>query len=125
MSDNVNSASKWAKACAIAVGVGIVALPLSGALATGEDPAQANLSSEQMDASRALFNQHSCGACHVLDAADGSGQIGPQLDGNANLDHDTIVNVVTNGQGGMPGYGGMIDEADIAQLATYIIAVKK
>jgi mono/diheme cytochrome c family protein len=117
-----------------ALGLAAAAIPLTSALATAEDPTQAPvaapaeaapLTAEQAAASRALFNQYACGACHVLGAAGGSGHIGPQLDGNSGLDHDYIVNRVSNGQGAMPGFGGMIAADQIDQLATYIMQVKQ
>ena len=83
------------------------------------------MTAEQTVAARALFTQYSCGACHALGAAGGSGQIGPALDGNANLDHDYIVSRVSNGQGAMPSFGGMMPADQIDQLATFIMAVKQ
>lgn len=122
-----------------AVALGAVALPLAGALATPEDPTQgmaahtaheapaapAGLSAEQIAASRTLFNQYGCTACHSLSAAGGSGQIGPSLDGNAALTQDYVVNIVSNGQGAMPSFGGMMDAEQIETLAAYIIEVKR
>jgi len=135
MSGTAGSLGKWTKAGIAALAAGAMTLPVMGALATPVDPTQAvveesaaadaELTAEQMAASAALFNQYSCGACHVLTEAGGNGHIGPQLDGNANLDKDYIVNIVSNGQGAMPGFGGMIDEADLEQMAVYIMQVKK
>ena len=133
------SFGKSAKLALAVLGLGALGIPLAGALATPEDPTQAPaaaaagdvasepaaLTAEQAVASRALFNQYSCGACHVLGAAGGSGHIGPELDGNANLDHDYIVSRVANGQGAMPGFGGMIAADQIDQLAAYIMSVKQ
>lgn len=123
--------SAFAKASLAALSLGIVAIPMSSAFAVAEDPTQASaeeaapLTAEQAAQSKALFGQYSCGACHVLTEAGGTGHIGPQLDGNANLDHDYIVNIVSNGQGAMPSFGGMVDAEQIDQLATYIMQVKK
>ncbi len=120
------------KAALIVLGLGVLA---PGAFATAEDPTQATaavaeaapaaLTAEQTAASRALFNQYACGACHTLAAAGGSGSIGPALDGNANLDQDYVVSRVSGGQGQMPGFGGMIPADQIDQLAAYIMAVKQ
>ena len=99
------------------------AAPAAGAPAAAA-PAAA-LTAEQTVAARALFTQYSCGACHTLGAAGGSGHIGPELDGNANLDHAYIVSRVSNGQGAMPGFGGMIAADQIDLLANYIMAVKQ
>ncbi len=136
MSPSAISFGKTAKLALAVLGLGAVALPVAGALASPEDPSQdyvapeehvapAALTAEQAAASRALFNQYSCGACHVLGAAGGSGHIGPELDGNANLDHDYIVSRVSGGQGAMPGFGGMIAADQIDQLASYIMSVKQ
>lgn len=130
------SFGKTAKLALAVLGLGVVALPVAGAMASPEDPSQdyvapeeevtaVALTAEQAAASRALFNQYSCGACHVLGAAGGSGHIGPELDGNANLDHDYIVSRVSGGQGAMPGFGGMIAADQIDQLAAYIMSVKQ
>lgn len=138
MSVNVNAIGKWTKAGIAAIGLGAVALPVMGAFATPVDPTQqvveeemvadeavASLTEEQMAASAAVFNQYSCGACHVLGAAGGNGHIGPQLDGNTKIDQGYIVNIVSNGQGAMPSFGGMIGADEIDQLAAYIMQVKK
>ena len=137
-----NSLGKSVKLALVSVGLGVLAMPVASAFATPEDPTQAPaaaaaaaapaeseaavpLTAEEATASRALFTQYSCGACHVLSAAGGTGHIGPELDGNTNIDHDYIVAMVSNGQGAMPGFGGMIDGAQIDQLARYIMEVKQ
>ena len=85
-----------------------------------EDPASVDLA-----AGRALFNQWSCATCHILADANGSGSVGPSLDGNDALSRESIIRIVTDGQGAMPAFGGQIDDADIAMLADYIMAAKK
>ena len=74
---------------------------------------------------RRLFNAYSCGACHVLADAEGSGHVGPALDGNRALTRDYVINVVTNGRGAMPGFGGQLSDEEIALLAAYIVQVRK
>ena len=109
-------AGTLAKTGLAALGVAALAVPVASALAVAEDPTQAaaaELTAEQIDASRAIFNNFSCGACHVLGDAGATGQIGPTLDGNTNIDHDYIVRIVSDGQGAMPGFGGQISEEDI------------
>lgn len=69
---------------------------------------------------RELFNNYSCGTCHALKDADGSGHVGPALDGNPNLTEAFIVDRVTNGQGPMPAFGGQLSEEEIAEIATYV-----
>nr|WP_207786006.1 cytochrome c [Altererythrobacter segetis] len=104
------------------------ALALVGGLAAGigsfatQAHAEDAKPSAAVEAGRELFNTWSCSACHTLTDAGSSGAVGPSLD-NPKLTHDFIVNRVTNGQGPMPSFGGQIDEADIAKLADYIVAV--
>ena len=136
-------AISFGKSALAVLAFGMVAVPVASAFATSDTPTQAPaattaapaaappaatraaLTAEQTVAARALFTQYSCGACHTLGAAGGSGHIGPELDGNANLDHDYIVSRVSNGQGAMPGFGGMIAADQIDLLANYILAVKQ
>ena len=119
-----SSANRAAKASLVALGLAAVSLPVAGALATAQDSG-AQLTAEQVDSARATFKNFSCSACHQLSDAGASGQIGPSLDGDATLEHDFIVNRVTNGQGAMPGFGGQISDEEIDQLASYILQVKK
>lgn len=140
MSGMLKALGTSVKASVAVLALGALAVPMAGALAVPGDPTQAEpvadaatmqpaadsaLTADQMAASKALFGQYSCGACHVLTEAGGNGHIGPSLDGNANLDKDYIVGIVSNGQGAMPSFGGMIVGDDIDQLAAYIMQVKK
>jgi mono/diheme cytochrome c family protein len=61
----------------------------------------------------------------VLKDAGGTGQIGPALDGNANMTRDFVISRVANGQGAMPGFGGLMSDEEIAVLADYIVATKQ
>ena len=76
-------------------------------------------------AGQALLNDWSCGTCHTLAAAGGTGGVGPSFDGNAKLTVDYAKAVITNGQGAMPAFGGQMTDAEIATIASYIVAVKK
>lgn len=129
MAANANFVGKWARNGLLALGLGIVAVPLSGVLAQDE-PAAAEaeteaLTAEQIESSRALFNQYSCGACHVLADAGGNGHIGPALDGNAALSTDYVKQILNNGQGAMPSFGGMMDAEQLDTLSAYIVQVKQ
>jgi cytochrome c551/c552 len=83
------------------------------------------LTEEEVTASRALFSQYGCAACHQFADAGGSGHIGPALDGNAGLSVDYVTQIVSDGQGAMPGFGGMMSEAQLATLARYIVEKKQ
>ncbi|MEN7536843.1 c-type cytochrome [Aurantiacibacter flavus] len=131
MAFETTALGKWTRAGIAAIGFGALAVPAIGALAMPSDETaepvttEATLTEEQMAESKALFSQFACGSCHALAEAGGTGHIGPEFDGNEGLDKGYIVNIVNNGQGAMPSFGGMIDEGQIDQLAAYIIQVKK
>jgi mono/diheme cytochrome c family protein len=94
----------------------------------GEAPgsgAPAAASTEQIKHGRQLFNDWSCSTCHALKDASASGSVGPSLDGDSSLTAALVVDRVTNGQGAMPGFGGQMTDQEIADLAAYVVAVKK
>ena len=120
------------------LGAAVLAVPLAGALATPVDPTQpapveevaaavvpAALSAEEVVQGRRLFQSWSCSACHVMSDANGHGHIGPAMDGNTAMDVPFIVARVTNGQGAMPGFGGMMSAEEIDLLANYIMQAKR
>ena len=130
MAFEMTALGKWTRAGIAVIGLGALAVPAIGALAMPAETEaattpEAPLTEAQMAESKALFSQFSCGACHALSEAGGTGHIGPEFDGNEGLDKSYIVTIVNNGQGAMPSFGGMIDEAQIEQLAAYIVQVKK
>lgn len=129
MAVKANTIGKLALA---ALGAAAMAFPLYGAAQEhdghaghAEDAAEdAPLTEEQIAASRALFGQYGCSACHVFADAGGSGHIGPALDGNSGLTVDYVNQIVSNGQGAMPSFGGMVSEEELAALARYIVEKK-
>lgn len=74
---------------------------------------------------RQLFNDWSCGSCHVLKDAGGTGHVGPALDGNDAMTREFVIDRVANGQGAMPGFGGLMSDEEIALLSDYIVATKQ
>ena len=70
---------------------------------------------------RKLFVDWSCGSCHELKDGGGTGHVGPKLDG-AKLSKAFVVGRLTNGQGAMPSFGGMLSALEINTLATYVAA---
>ena len=62
-----------------------------------------------------------CGSCHTLEEAGTSGNVGPNLD-DSTLDHDAIVQQVTNGGGGMPPFQGQLSEEEIQNVAAFVFA---
>jgi mono/diheme cytochrome c family protein len=64
-----------------------------------------------------------CGSCHTLAEAGTAGTVGPNLD-NLNLDAAAVTKQITNGGGGMPAFGGTLDEKQIAMLAKFISGIE-
>lgn len=125
MGDKV-SASKLAKlgfaslalAVTVAAGAVLVEAPAQAATKKAAAKPAANASTVQ---ARKLFNEWSCGSCHVLKDAGGTGHVGPKLDG-AKLTKAFVLGRVSNGQGAMPGFGGMLSKQELDLLSTYISA---
>lgn len=119
------------KIAAAALTLAIVAVPAVNAFAVApelegaEDAASATLSAEQVEQGRQIFNDWSCGACHVLGDAGGTGHIGPSFDGNSKLDYAFVLGRVTDGQGAMPGFGGQLTDEEIDIVSKYIMQAKK
>lgn len=68
----------------------------------------------------AIFADQNCGACHVLSAADTSGAVGPNLDQSKPSFEKTVAQV-TEGGGGMPAFGDKLSEAEIRDVAAYVV----
>lgn len=66
------------------------------------------------------FVQGQCIGCH---GGDLSGGIGPSLVGLSDSKEE-IHDIIKNGQGGMPPFGGKISDEQIDQLAEYILSLK-
>jgi len=124
MGDNV-SGRKLAK-------LGFAALALALSVASGAvlmgSPAEAATKAKAAkpkpaaaSPGRKLFVDWSCGSCHELKDGGGTGHVGPKLDG-AKLSKAFVVGRLTNGQGAMPSFGGMLSAQEINTLATYVAA---
>jgi mono/diheme cytochrome c family protein len=79
----------------------------------------------QLNHGRQLFNDWACGTCHTLRDAGASSQVGPSLDGNKGLNRAFVINRIAQGAGAMPGFAGQMSDKEIAQVADYIMKVKK
>ena len=64
-------------------------------------------------------NKAQCGMCHTLQAAGSEGQIGTNLDQLKPLMAQVIA-VVTNGNGVMPAFEGMLSSEEIDAVAYYV-----
>jgi mono/diheme cytochrome c family protein len=64
-------------------------------------------------------NKAQCGMCHILQAAGSEGQIGVNLDQLKPLMPQVIM-AVTNGNGVMPAFEGMLSSEEIDAVAFYV-----
>ena len=72
----------------------------------------------------AIFAEAGCGGCHTLDAADASGNVGPNLD-DAKPSKELVVDRVTNGKGAMPSFKDSYSAEQIAAVADFVVASTK
>ena len=63
-----------------------------------------------------------CGGCHTLADAGTNGAVGPNLD-EAQPSAERAVQIITNGQGGMPSFSSTLSEQQIADVAAYVSSV--
>ena len=70
-------------------------------------------------AGKAVFASAGCGACHTLEAAGASGNVGPNLD-DAKPDAEHVSEIVANGKGAMPPYKSRLTSRQISDLAAYV-----
>ena len=74
----------------------------------------------QMELGLEVYNNKAqCGMCHTLQAAGSEGQIGTNLDQLKPLMAQVIA-VVTNGNGVMPAFEGMLSSEEIDAVAYYV-----
>ena len=64
-------------------------------------------------------NKAQCGMCHTLQAAESEGQIGINLDQLKPL-MPQVVAAVTNGNGVMPAFEGILSSEEIDAVAYYV-----
>jgi mono/diheme cytochrome c family protein len=72
-------------------------------------------------AGKAAWDKASCGGCHVLAAAGGTGKVGPDLD-QLKPDEATVAHQVENGGGAMPPFKGVLTPDEISAVAAYVAA---
>ena len=74
----------------------------------------------KMDLGLEVYNNKAqCGVCHVLQASDSNGNIGPNLD-QLKPKMSQIIIAVTNGIGVMPGWEGILTQEEIEAVAYYV-----
>jgi cytochrome c6 len=71
-------------------------------------------------AGKKIFASAGCTSCHTLADAGATGQIGPNLD-EAKPPYDLVIERVTNGKSPMPSFKGTLTEAQIQDVAAYVV----
>ncbi len=72
------------------------------------------------EAGERIFASAGCGGCHVLEAANSSGTVGPNLD-ESKPPLDLAIDRVTNGSGAMPAFKDDLDDQQIADVAAFVV----
>ena len=83
------------------------------------EPTETNAATGDAAAGKVVFTTSACGSCHVLAAADATGQVGPNLDEttpDAELVHERVV----NGKGAMPSYKDQLSEQQINDVVAFV-----
>lgn len=101
-----------------------LALPFAPMAVAADDTGASAGADAHLAAGKQLFEDWGCASCHALKDAGASGHIGPAFDGNAALTKDFTVGRITNGQGAMPSFGGLMTDEEIGTLADYIVTKK-
>ena len=83
--------------------------------------AAAPLLAGDAEAGREVWGGNGCAACHTLHAAQATGTIGPNLD-QSSLSYEDVIRRVTEGQGTMPSYAGLLTADQIQDVAAFVIA---
>jgi mono/diheme cytochrome c family protein len=68
---------------------------------------------------KAIFTEAGCGGCHTLEAADATGNVGPNLD-DAKPSKELVIDRVTNGKGAMPPFKDSYSAEQIAAVADFV-----
>ena len=71
-------------------------------------------------AGKAVFLSAGCAACHALKDAGASGNVGPALDASK-PSLALVLNRVANGMGSMPPFKGSLSDAQIQNVAAYVV----
>ena len=67
-----------------------------------------------------MFVASGCGGCHILEAAGGAGEVGPNLDETA-LDKAAIIDTIANGRNAMPAFSDQLAPEQIEAVADLIL----
>jgi mono/diheme cytochrome c family protein len=96
---------------------GVTATTATGSATTPSSGGSANLA-----AGKAAWDKASCGGCHIMKAANGTGTVGPNLD-EVKPDEATVAHQVENGGGAMPPFKGVLTPQEISDVSAYVAQV--
>lgn len=105
--------------------IAALGLTACGGSDSSSDGGSAPMTTEQTSGGGTAANEgqtvfvQNCGTCHTLSAAGTDGNVGPNLD-TAGVDYEEVRNQVINGGGGMPAFQGVLSDAEIDAVATYV-----
>jgi mono/diheme cytochrome c family protein len=77
---------------------------------------------DELAEGKEVFASAGCETCHTLADAGSTGAVGPNLD-DARPPKEAAVDIVTNGRGAMPPFGGQLTDEQIDAVATYVSTV--
>ena len=66
-----------------------------------------------------VFESAGCGNCHTFEAADATGQVGPNLD-EADVTADEAEQQVRQGGNGMPAFDDELSDQEIRDVAEFV-----
>jgi mono/diheme cytochrome c family protein len=95
------------------------AAPPTTATTTAATTTTSTAPAVDLAAGKAAWDKASCGGCHTLKAAGGSGNVGPNLD-DLKPDEATVAHQVENGGGAMPPFKGVLTPDEIHAVAVYV-----
>ena len=87
---------------------------------TGETGGDVGNAEGDPAAGEEVYASAGCGGCHTLEAADSSGNVGPNLD-ESKPSHELVVDRVTNGKGAMPSFKDQLSEQQIQDVAAFVV----
>jgi mono/diheme cytochrome c family protein len=87
---------------------------------TGTETGGGGAAAGDAAAGEAVFASAGCGGCHTLEAAGSSGNVGPNLD-ESKPALELVLDRVENGAGAMPAFKDQLDEAEIQNVAAFVV----
>jgi mono/diheme cytochrome c family protein len=82
-----------------------------------------NLPEGDPAAGKEIFTSAGCVSCHTLSDAGATGTVGPNLD-ESSITFEAAFETIKNGRGGMPPFGGQLDDQQIADVAAYVVQAR-